>query len=886
LNHNEIRRSFIDCFKAKQHVHVPSDSLVPRGDKTLLFTNAGMNQFKDIFLNLREPAHARVTNSQKCMRVSGKHNDLEDVGKDTYHHTFFEMLGNWSFGDYYKREAILFAWELLTAVWGLPKERLWATCYHDDDEARQLWLQETDVKPDQILLFAEKDNFWEMGDTGPCGPCSEIHIDLGPTFCPGRNDPTHHCGVNSGCPRFIELWNLVFIQYNKDSSGALTLLPKKHVDTGMGLERIVSVLQQTYSNYETDLFLPIIEHNQHLTGIRYGLNMDHDMSIRVIADHVRALTFLIGDNIFPSNEGRGYVLRRILRRAVRHGKKLGMDRPFLYHLVSTCIETMADAYPELKHDPDGIVNLVKREEERFYQTLQRGLQVLDTMMTRLLSEQKTVLPGQEMFMLYDTYGFPPDFTREILAEKNITIDEQGFQHAMALQKEKGRSSWAGNQHTEQHERDMKRFHDIETTIFDGYELDSEQVRIVALFRENQRVRTLETGLTGECILDRTPFYGESGGQVGDIGHLASDTGQARVITTLKSPTGHVLHVLEVTSGTVSEGAVLEARIDTDRRNNIRKNHTSTHILHAVLRETLGDHVRQAGSLVRPDYFRFDFTHFDRLDSQMLGKIQSDINRVIMQNVPVESEWTSFTHAVSEGATALFDEKYGDKVRMVRIPGVSLELCGGTHVGRTGDIGSLKLLHESGIAAGVRRIEAITGPAVLEWIDKTEANLSSVAELLKTTPENLAEKISQVLELKKDLERELAVLRQKQHSTEIGKLLEQTSLISGIKTIICRLDSMDIDGLRSIADQLKVKLERGAVVILSETAAKVTIVVTVTPDLVGSLHAGKLAGALAKIVGGGGGGRPDFAQAGGKDITKIPEALEQAPKLIAGMINPT
>ncbi|MBN2383112.1 alanine--tRNA ligase [bacterium] len=884
MKHTEIRQGFIDFFLNKGHVHIPSDSLIPRGDKTLLFTNAGMNQFKDIFLNVRPVTSARVVNSQKCMRVSGKHNDLEDVGKDTYHHTFFEMLGNWSFGDYYKREAILYAWELITGVWNLPKAQLWVTYYHDDHETEQLWKQETDVVPAQVLPFGEKDNFWEMGETGPCGPCSEIHIDLGPDMCPHRDTPGHICGVNTGCPRYIELWNLVFIQYNKDTQGTLTGLPKKHVDTGMGLERILSVLQGTYSNYETDLFLPIIEHNQQLSGVSYGQNAHHDISIRVIADHVRAVTFLIGDNVFPSNEGRGYVLRRILRRAVRHGKMLDLHHPFLYQLVETCIEIMGTAYPGLKQDPDRIIRLVKREEERFHQTLQRGFQVLEDLVERHQDNAEPVLSGQEMFTLYDTYGFPPDFTREILEEKGMRVDEQGFEQAMFAQKEKGRSGWDGAQQSEQQEQDLKRYADVPPTDFSGYECDRDQGRIVALYHKQERVQVLSEGQLGIVVLDRSPFYGESGGQIGDTGDLTGPDGTGTVEYTAKSPQGHILHQVKMTRGELRTGDPVQAQVAAHRRNNIRKNHTSTHLLQAVLKETLGDHVRQAGSLVHPEYFRFDFTHFDRLDPEQLETIQREINSLIMRNIPVETQVTTLQRAINEGAMALFDEKYGDQVRMVRVPGVSLELCGGTHVERTGDIGAFKVVHESGVAAGIRRIEGITGPAVLEWINRSERTLHDIAEQLKTSPDHLVDKVNLILEAKKELERELTGLRQKQKNEEIQKLLAAVSTVEGIKTVIGWVDNFEIDDLRTISDQLREKLEQGVVVLLTERIGKVIIVAAVTPDLTKRIHAGKLVGALAKIVGGGGGGRPDFAQAGGKDVSKIAEALERAPRLILDQLN--
>ncbi|MFC1849423.1 alanine--tRNA ligase [candidate division CSSED10-310 bacterium] len=883
MNQFEIRQHFIDFFKEKHHLFVPSDSLIPRGDKTLLFTNAGMNQFKDIFLNQRKPPSPRIVNSQKCMRVSGKHNDLEDVGRDTYHHTFFEMLGNWSFGDYYKKEAILFAWELMTAIWQLPKEKLWATYYKDDEEARQIWADETDINQKQILPFDEKDNFWEMGETGPCGPCSEIHIDLGSDFCHLRNEPDHHCGVNMNCPRFIELWNLVFIQYNKDGQGTLSPLPYKHIDTGMGFERLVAVLQGKKSNYDTDIFRPLISHIEEMSNTPYGQEGQHNVSMRVIADHIRAVTFLISDGIFPSNEGRGYVLRRILRRAVRHGKLLELTEPFLYQLASTCIDTMAAAYPELKEDPNNTILIIKKEEERFRQTLHRGLFILEGMIEKNKQAQKSVLSGQDMFLLYDTYGFPSDLTKELLEEHNIGLDESGFQEAMALQKAKGRSSWEGTERLKQEEELARTYQDIAPTVFVGYQQVSDNSNVIALFLEGQPIDEAPSGMTVECLLDKTPFYGEAGGQVGDIGLLTSATGSSQVLNTTRTPQGHFIHHIKVEQGTLSLGDTVTAKIDTQRRDDIRRNHTSTHLLHAVLREILGDHVRQAGSLVSPDHFRFDFTHFERISQSDLVLIEREINRLILANIDVHSETTSFDTAVQEGAMALFDEKYASEVRMIRIPGISLELCGGTHVHKTGDIGLLKIRHEGGIAAGIRRIEAITGKKAHSWIVHLDQEVHEIASLLKTSEDRLKQKISCVLIQNKELEKEIVILRNSIMKNELRRMMDETVEINGIKVVINHLHHMDTNDLRSLCDQVKQKIERAIIILASERAGKVIMVAAVTAALIPAFHAGKLVNQIARMLGGGGGGRADFAQAGGKFVDKIDEVLAEVPDLITQLV---
>jgi alanyl-tRNA synthetase len=868
----EIRSGFLEFFRQRGHEIVRSAPLVPENDPTLLFTNAGMVQFKDIFLGLKKPASPRAADSQKCLRLSGKHNDLEAVGRDTYHHTFFEMLGNWSFGEYYKREAIRWAWELLTEVWKLPKAALWATVYRTDDEADGWWRSETDITPSQILRFDEKDNFWEMGETGPCGPCSEIHIDRGAGACDQRHVAGHVCAVNAGCARFIELWNLVFIQYDRKPDGSLGELAAKHVDTGMGLERVAAVLQGVASNYDTDLLRNLIRYTEKQSGKRYGSNDDHDLAMRVVADHGRALCFMIADGVLPANDGRGYVLRRILRRAARHARVLGFDEPYLYRMTEPVIATMGEAYPELGERRAFIEEVVRGEEERFAETLDKGLALLETERESLARRGEKVLSGEIAFRLYDTYGFPVDMTEDILRADGIRVDQAGFEACMAEQRRRAREARkAGAEILAPSVEGRSRF------AGDGvYEIDSE---IVAVSVEGGERRTARAGETAQIVTAETPFYGESGGQVGDRGVIElADGSLIEVVDTLKPRPDLTVHVGQVVRGAVAEGARARLRVDRERREATRLNHSVTHILHSVLRETLGEHVRQAGSLVAPDRLRFDFSHPAALDAAALQRIEDDVNAYIRENAAVTTEEMAFDDAIRAGALAFFGDKYGDRVRVVRMGDFSTELCGGTHVERSGDIGVFKLRAESGVAAGTRRIEALTGVGALEWIRARERMLQQVNDLLRGG-DDVAERVERLLAQQRELEKQLEQLQRKMASGQSADLLARVREVRGKKVLASEVQVADARGLLELADQLRERMGSGVVVLASRQDGQVRLLAAVTKDLAGSVHAGKLLGQIAPIVGGKGGGRPELAQGGGTDAARIEEALERAVELV-------
>lgn len=912
----EIRQQFLDFFASKGHLIVPSDSLVPLNDPTLLFTNAGMNQFKDIFLGLREPEARRVADSQKCMRVSGKHNDLEDVGRSPYHHTLFEMLGNWSFGDYYKKEAITWAWELLTGVWGLPKAQLWATVFQDDkgdiardDEAAGYWRSETDINPEHILFFGRKDNFWEMGETGPCGPCSEIHLDLGPARCDKQGVPGHVCRVNGDCRRFIELWNLVFIQYNHLGDGRLEPLPARHVDTGMGFERIVSVLQGVRSNYDTDLFTPIIRRTQAL--VREAV-ADRDVSrdladpvravsYRVIADHGRTIAFLIGDGVLPANEGRGYVLRLVLRRAARHGRMLGLTQPFLAEIAKTVIEIMGPHYDELVRRREFILTNIEAEEARFSQTLTNGLALLDDLIADLKARGETVIPGADAFRLYDTHGFPLDLTTDVARDHGMTVDMAGFQAALASQKERGRASTQFNlQDTADLQVYLDLLHELKAEgalpaagVQHVYDEDVErETRLIALLSGGRRVAGAHVGDKVEVVLPETPFYVESGGQVSDTGFITryvdeeSDEKlwEIRIDDTRRPVAGLIVHLGEVTQGNPHVGEPCLAEVDYERRMDIMRNHTATHLLHSELRYVLGEHVHQAGSVVAPDRLRFDFTHSAMLTQDELDAVERSVNEAILADYPVEVGHSTYKEAVAGGAMALFTEKYGEDVRVIKIgweeEEFSKELCGGTHVQRTGQIGFFHIISEESVGAGVRRIEAVTGRVAQQFAQERLRLLEQTAALLRVPADQLDRAVRSLYAELQAAQKEIARLRAELALQQTDRLAAAAQRIEGIPLVVAQIEDVDVQTLREMSDHLRAKLGSAVVVLATAVDEKPQFIAAVTEDLLTrGLHAGDLVKAVARVVGGGGGGRPALAQAGGRDLSKLPAALAQVPDVV-------
>ncbi len=912
----EIRQQFLDFFASKKHLIVPSASLVPLDDPTLIFTNAGMNQFKDLFLNLREPEARRIADAQKCMRVSGKHNDLEDVGRSPYHHTLFEMLGNWSIGDYYKKEAISWAWELLTEVWRLPKERLWATVFQDDkgdlgrdEEAAGFWRTLTDIRPEQVVFFGRKDNFWEMGETGPCGPCSEIHLDLGADRCDKQGVPGHICRVNGDCRRFVELWNLVFMQYNHLSDGRLDPLPAKHIDTGMGFERVVSVLQGVRSNYDTDLFAPIIRRTQELLS-EAGLDRDvmadladpqRAVSYRIIADHSRAITFLIGDGVLPANEGRGYVLRLILRRAARHGRLLGFAQPFLAEIAKTVIATMGQHYSELLRRRDFILSNIEQEEARFSQTLIIGLALLDELIGDLKARGESVIPGVEAFRLYDTHGFPLDLTQDVARDQSMTVDVAGYQAALSEQKERGRASAQfGAQGTEGVQIYLDLLHGLKdggvlpaAGVSHVYEEDFEQeTTVVALLREGQRVATVHPGDRVEVVLAATPFYVESGGQVADTGFIArylnddeeEPIWEIRVDDVRRPVAGLIVHVGEVIKGQPAAGDKAWAEVDIERRMDIMRNHTSTHILHSELRYILGEHVHQAGSVVAPDRLRFDFTHSSMLTQDELDTVEQSVNDAILADYPVNITQGAYKDAVAGGAMALFTEKYGDEVRVVKVgwedEEFSKELCGGTHVQRTGQIGLFHIVSEESVGAGVRRIEAVSGRGAQRFAQERLRLIDQTAAILRVPPDQLDRAVRNLYAELQTSQKEIARLRVELALQQTDSLAANAEIVNGVAVVAAEVSGADIQTLREMSDHLRAKLGSAVVVLAAAIDDKPQMIVAVTDDLVRrGVHAGEVVKTIARTVGGGGGGKPALAQAGGRDLSKLPAALAQVAEIV-------
>jgi alanyl-tRNA synthetase len=878
----EIRQSFLDFFARNGHQVVPSSSLVPSDDPTLLFTNAGMNQFKDVFLGRERREYKRATSSQKCMRVSGKHNDLDNVGPSHRHHTFFEMLGNFSFGDYFKEEAIRFAWTVLTEVWGLPPGRLRASIFAGeggvarDEEAYRVWRKY--LPADRIDELGAADNFWQMGDTGPCGRCSEIHYDR-------SEDP----GVPES-DRLIEVWNNVFMEFNRHEGGLLEPLPAPSIDTGMGLERITAVIQGKVSNYDTDLFQPILGAMSDLAGQRYGVDPVRDVSMRVVADHLRATGFLVADGVVPSNEWRGYVLRKIMRRAMRHGKRLGLRDPFLHRLIDVLVTEMGDAYPELVANRATVQQIVLREEERFDAVLTSGLPKLEELLERASRSPHRTLPGDEVFRLYDSLGVPLDFIEDLASERHLVIDREGYDRSMEAQRERARAGSAFEQRKTtafSYASDADRLR-IEQTPdrFEGYTTTRvEDATVVAVFEAGRaQVAALTAGQSGYVVTDRTPFYLEAGGQVSDTGTLGNADGSARVEGMVRvAPGGPRAHLVQVETGMIEPGSTVALVVDAERRDAIRRNHTATHLLHAALRRTLGPHVKQAGSLVAPDRLRFDFVQPSAVSPDDLGRIERMVNDAILLNTPVRTEVKATAHAIAAGAMALFGEKYGETVRVVSIGDFSLELCGGTHCAATGNIGLFAVTSESGVAAGVRRIEAVTGTGAYDHYRTAQAALDRVLEALNSSPDQAVDLVGRLQADVKRLTRELQEARVKAAMGGTTDAGEQSLVLHGATVVTQRVSGLDKAALRTLADSFKDRIKSGVVVLASETDGKVALVVAVTKDLTGRIQAGQIVRQIAPIVGGGGGGRPDFAEAGGKDPSRIADLLTESRTVVARML---
>ncbi|RZB36363.1 MAG: alanyl-tRNA synthetase [Desulfobacteraceae bacterium Eth-SRB2] len=873
---NEIRRKFLDYFEKHNHRIVRSSSLVPSDDPTLLFVNAGMVQFKRAFLGEEKRGYERAVTSQKCVRAGGKHNDLENVGYTARHHTFFEMLGNFSFGDYFKEKAIDFGWDLLTNGYGLPEDKLWVSIYLDDDEAHKLWNRNIGVPENRILRFGEEDNFWAMGDTGPCGPCSEIHMDRGEEFGCGKPD----CKVGCDCDRFLEIWNLVFMQFDRDVSGKLTPLPKPSIDTGLGLERLVSIIQDVPTNYEIDLILPVMNKVEDLSEKRIGESREADVAMKVIADHSRAAAFLIGDGVLPSNEGRGYVLRRIMRRAIRYGRNIGLTRPFLHETARVVFDIMKPEYPDLSEAAAFITNVIKNEEIRFSETLDHGLKILNDGLADLKAKGQTRVSGDLIFKLYDTFGFPVDIVQDVVRDEELSLDMEGFEEYMEAQRKRSRS--------------VATFAEISDAYknlsaagvmpeFVGYDKISCESKVLVLVEDGRETRSAAKGQTVEVVVEVTPFYGEAGGQAGDTGKITGNDLDMEISDTIKDPTGLIIHKGKIISGRIEKGEIVTLTVDKSQRDATRCNHTGTHILHFALRKILGDHVKQAGSLVAPDRLRFDFTHFSQTDPETLDKIETLVNQKIRQNIPVRMVEMDAEEAFKTDATALFEEKYGDRVRVISMNDFSKELCGGTHTDMTGNIGLFKITGESSVASGIRRIEALTGAAAVEYIQKDSKIINDSARLLKENPEAVPGRIKKILSVQKSLEKELEQLKANIAMRSADWTEKDIKSINDIKVLAKKVTAGTPAELRDLADRFKEKIKTGIVVLGSSADSKALLIVVVTKDLTDRFHAGKIVKEVASVVGGGGGGRPDMAQAGGTQPENLDRALEKVYEVVGSRL---
>lgn len=868
LTANELREKFLKFFEARGHRILPSASLIPANDPSILWTAAGMVPFKPYFTGTAKPEFKRVTTCQKCLRTP----DIEEVGRTARHHTFFEMLGNFSFGDYFKKDAIPWAWEFITKELGLPVDKLWITIYLDDDEAYEIWNKDVGVPADRIVRMGKDTNFWEIG-VGPCGPCSEIYIDLGGE----RGCGTPDCAVGCDCDRFLEIWNLVFIQFFRDEAGEYSPLENKGIDTGMGLERVASVLQKVPTNFDTDLFREIMDFTADIIGVKYGADAKTDLALKVIADHCRAVTFAVADGALPSNEGRGYVLRRLLRRAVRFGRLLGINDLFLHRVSGAIIDQMAGAYPELVSNRDYVLRVVRTEEERFGETLAQGTEILNRLMQDAKASGQSVIGGKDAFRLYDTYGFPLELTKEMAEEQDLTVDEDGFTAAMEEQRQRARNA---RQETEYLSEKGVLYNEIRDefnqTRFVGYEMLESKAKVLALIKESQRADRAVAGEEVELILDATPCYAESGGQVSDHARITSPELEVDVYEVVKPVEGLYVHRGKVKSGILKENDTILVAVDKKRRTSTARNHSATHLLHKSLKEILGGHVNQAGSLVEPDRLRFDFTHFTSVSPEELNKVEELVNRAVLDNLEIEAFETSLDEARSMGAAALFGEKYGDIVRVVKMGDYSMELCGGTHLKSTAEVGMFKLVSESSVGAGLRRVEAVTGEGALRYFNAREELLGEISRIMKTTTADVLHRVETLIKERKELEHEAEGLRAKMARFEVQSLLEQVKDLKGVKFLAARASAPDMDSLRAMVDLLRDRLGSAVILLASPVGERVNLVASVTKDLLArGLHAGKLVKEVAPIVGGGGGGRPEMAQAGGKDPSRIQEALDKA-----------
>ncbi len=876
---NELRAKFLEYFQKNGHTVVESSSLVPADDPTLLFTNAGMVQFKTVFMGEDKRNYVRATTSQRCVRAGGKHNDLENVGYTARHHTFFEMLGNFSFGDYFKEEAIRFAWEFLTEELRLPKEKLWVTIFDDDDEAQALWEKVEGLLDGRIVRMGEKDNFWAMGDTGPCGPCSEIHLDQGVEAGCGKPD----CALGCDCDRFLELWNLVFMQFNRAADGTMTRLPKPSIDTGMGLERVAAVLQGKFNNYDSDLFAPIMSCLEKLSGRGYGKNTDDNVAMRVIADHSRATAFLVADGVLPGNEGRGYVLRRIMRRAIRYGKTLGLNKAFMDMVTAVVIDSMEHAYPHLGSAKELLKKVVNNEEERFRGTLENGLTILDQEISRLKKHKEKIIGGDFIFKLYDTYGFPVDIVRDISFERKINFDEAGFTRAMERQRKKSRASQKGEGIRLREDGVKKLLESGKKTEFVGYEKLAVDTVVEALLdADGHESSSLTAGGRGKLYVPVTPFYAESGGQLGDKGIVSWEGGKAAVISTMAEGV-LIFHEIVVKEGSLTPGRKIQLAVGEGPRLDTAANHTATHLLQAAMKQVLGDHIKQAGSLVEPERLRFDFTHFSPVTPKEIGEIERLVNQRIRANQQVGTKILAREEALREGATALFGEKYGETVRVVTVEGFSKELCGGTHVRATGDIGVFKIISEGGIASGVRRIEALTGRAAFDYLQSISRREAELASLLNVPAEDIATKVKIILTNQKNLEKQVAQLSTRLASSDLESLMKNAKEVAGIRVVAAQIPLDSAKTLREVGDKVRDGLDSGVAVLGGVIKDKVALLAIVTKDLTDRISAGDIVARVAAVVGGRGGGRPDMAQAGGDRVDKLGEAIRSVPSHVSQIL---